>query len=152
MARGVRTARTAALSAAAAALVLAALVLDAGRRGGPARLLAGCALADSGPGCGMAGAMTASGPKEAPLTWSDDGSISADTARQWRKRVADRGAFPVPDNSFFDATNSDVWSDKQVGERGRAGGREREGGRPRARPRPTDCARHSSALRFGRHA
>ena len=152
MARAARTARTAALSAAAAAALLVALVLDAGRRGGPARLLAaGCALADSGPGCGFAGAMAASGP-EAPLTWNDDGSISADTVRQWRKRVEDRGAFPVPDNSFFDATNSDVWSDKQVCERGRAGGREREGGRPRARPRPTDCARHSSALRFGRHA
>jgi hypothetical protein len=135
MARAARTARTAALSAAAAAALLVALVLDAGRRGGPARLLAaGCALADSGPGCGFAGAMAASGP-EAPLTWNDDGSISADTVRQWRKRVEDRGAFPVPDNSFFDATNSDVWSDKQVCPPRAAP--------PRARPRPTACARHA---------
>ena len=110
------TARTAALSAAAAALLLAALVLDAGRRGapGPARLLAagGCALTESAS-CGMAGAMAAgAAPDEAPLDWNDDGSLSADTVRQWRKRVEGRGAFPVPDNSFFDATNSDVWNDK----------------------------------------
>jgi hypothetical protein len=71
---------------ASAVMMITAVVLDAGRRGGPARL----------------------------LSWSDDGSISADTVRDWRKQSEARGAFPVPDNSFFDATNSDVWSDKQV--------------------------------------
>jgi hypothetical protein len=74
------------VTAFAAVMMITAVVLDAGRRGGPARL----------------------------LTWSDDGSISADTVRSWRKHSEARGAFPVPDNSFFDATNSDVWSDKQV--------------------------------------
>ena len=80
---------------AAAPLLLAAFVLNAGVRQpqGASQLL------EDGT----------SSAAPAPLAFGADGSISADTIRSWHKAVEDDGAFPYPDNSFFDATNSDVW-------------------------------------------
>jgi len=98
---------SAALSAVAAALLLVAIVLNAGQRN--VRLLARCSsLASSCKSNDLAAL-----DDDAPLTFAADGSISADTARQWRKKAETAGQFPMPDNSFFDATNSDVWNDKQ---------------------------------------
>jgi len=103
-----------AAASAAAALLLAALVLNEGSA--PMQLLggrsaAGCSLASTP--CSAQGAAStpssALGAADTPLTFGADGSISADTARKWRKEVESDGAFPVPDRSFFDSTNSDVW-------------------------------------------
>ena len=77
----------AAAASSAAALLLAALAFNAGNRqeqGGASQLLA---------------------------AFGADGTIRADTVRKWHKAVENDGAFPFPENSFFDATNSDVWGE-----------------------------------------
>jgi len=79
--------RSAALSAVAAALILVAIVLNADQRN--VRLLARCnSLASSCKSNDMAAL-----DDDAPLTFAADGSISADTARQWRKKVGDQPLF-----------------------------------------------------------
>lgn len=85
----------AALSAGAATLLLSALVLNADMQGS-ASLLSRCSLADN-TACGIATVPPESlQSEEAPLVFNEDGSISADTVRQWRKKVS---AVPGPDSS-----------------------------------------------------
>jgi len=103
-----RTAAAAALSTVVASLLLAALVLNAATLDGSVRLLTHC-----GSLAGCIATVPPAALGDAPLTFDADGSINADTVRQWHKKVENTGAFPMPDNTFFDATNSDVWTDQQ---------------------------------------
>ena len=52
----------------------------------------------------------------APLAFGADGSIPASAVRRWHEQVEAAGGFPVPEGSFFDASNSDVWNDKSGAE------------------------------------
>lgn len=113
MASSRRVAMAATLSTAAASLLLAALVLSASDD--RAALVLATRTLCAGEPCQAQRGVNVLKPaslEDAPLTWNEDGSISADTVRQWRDKAESAGAFPMPDKSFFDPTNSDVWTDQ----------------------------------------
>lgn len=113
----IRWEKIGAITATASLILLVALVIDG--RNDSVRLLAKCeSLSSSDPSCSKSASLQEA---DAPLSFGADGSIRADTVRQWRKKMESSGDFPVPDHSFFDSTNSDVWTDRETPEASEVG-------------------------------